>query len=296
VSGRRELAGPAFAVGSGLLFGFVVIAGKPALGGDLPFTLLAWRFGLTAVALAAVALLMRRPLRPERGERLPILGAGFFGYGVEASLFFAALNFGSAAAVTLLFYTYPVHTMLVAIATGRLPHGGSLWLALASAMTGVVVLIAGEGIAIETAGVVLALACALVYTLYLTITDRVLRRSAPLSAGVALSSGAAAFCVAAALVTGTFTVPVDGEAWRPILVMAAATAGAFGCMLAAIKRIGGVRTAIVGVFEPLSVALLGAAFLDEPLTLGILVGGVLILVAAVLATLARGERVVEPDV
>lgn len=67
-------------------------------------------------------------------------------------------------------------------------------------------------------------------------------------------------------------------------------------MLAAIKRIGGVRTAIIGVFEPLSVAMLGAVFLDEPLTIGIVVGGALILVAAVLATLARGERVVEPDV
>ncbi|HEX6844333.1 MAG TPA: DMT family transporter [Actinomycetota bacterium] len=293
---RGDLAGPAFAVGSGVLFGVVVIAGKPALGGDLPFTLLAWRFGLTALTLAVVTALLRRPLRPAPGERLPILAAGFFGYGVEASLFFAALNYGSAAAVTLLFYTYPVHTMVVAIATGRLPRGGSLWLALLSAMAGVVVLIAGEGIAIETAGVVLALTCALAYTLYLTITDRVLRRSAPLAAGVALSSGAAAFCLAAAVVTGTFAAPEDWAAWRPILVMAAATAGAFGCMLAAIKRIGGVRTAIIGVFEPLSVALLGAVFLDEPLTLGIVVGGALILAAAVLATLARGDRVVEPDV
>jgi drug/metabolite transporter (DMT)-like permease len=50
------------------------------------------------------------------------------------------------------------------------------------------------------------------------------------------------------------------------------------------------------VFEPLSVAVLGALFLDEPLTAGIVVGGGLILVGAVLATLARGERPVEPDV
>lgn len=292
---ERDLTGPAFAIGSGVLFGVVVIAGKPALGGELPFTLLAWRFGLTAAILAAVAAATRRPLRPAVGERRPILAAGFFGYGVEASLFFAALNHGSAAAVTLLFYTYPVHTMVVAIATGRLPRGGSLWLALLSAMAGVVVLIAGEGIAIEAIGVVLALTCALAYTLYLTITDRVLRRSAPLSGAIALSSGAASFCLAAALVTGTFSVPASGADWRPILVMAFATAGAFGCMLAAIKRIGGVRTAIIGVFEPLSVAALGAVFLDEPLTVGIVVGGALILAAAVLATLARGDRVLEPD-
>jgi drug/metabolite transporter (DMT)-like permease len=292
-----DLAGPALAVGSGVLFGVVVVVAKPALAGGLPFDLLAWRFGLTAAALAAVSVALHRPLRAVGREGRAIFAAGFFGYGVEASLFFAALNHGSAAAVTLLFYTYPVHTMLVALWTKRLPRARSLWVALGSAMAGVVVLVAlGSRIAIEPVGVALALSCALAYTLYLTITDRVLRRSEPMSGAIALSGGAAACCLAAALGTGTFAVPASWEAWRPILMMAAGTAGAFICMLAAIKRIGAVRTAIVGVFEPLSVGVLGAVFLDEPLTAGIVVGGVLILAAAVMATLARGERAVEPDV
>jgi hypothetical protein len=40
---------------------------------------------------------------------------------------------------------------------------------------------------------------------------------------------------------------------------------------------------------------LGAIWLDEPLTFTVVAGGLLILVAAVLATRVRGERVVEPD-
>ena len=292
----RDLRGPALAVAAGILFGVVVIAGKPALGGDLPFDLLAWRFGGTCLGLAVVAVATRRPLLLVPGERLPILAAGSFGYGVEASLFFAALNHGSAAAVTLLFYTYPVYTMLIALLTKRLPHGRPLWLALVLAMAGVVVLVAGgESIAIEAVGVALALSCALAFTLYLTLTDLALRRSNPLSAGIWLSGGASAFCFTAAFVTGTFAVPSGWDGWGPIVVMAAATAGAFVCMLAAIQRIGAVRTAIICVFEPLSVAVLGAVWLDEPLTVTIVVGGVLILLGAVLSTQVRGERVVEPD-
>jgi drug/metabolite transporter (DMT)-like permease len=42
--------------------------------------------------------------------------------------------------------------------------------------------------------------------------------------------------------------------------------------------------------------LLGAIVLDESLTVWIAVGGVFILTAGVIATLARGARVVEPDV
>ena len=40
--------------------------------------------------------------------------AGLFGYGIESALYFGALNHGSAATVTLLFYLYPVWVMLVA--------------------------------------------------------------------------------------------------------------------------------------------------------------------------------------
>jgi drug/metabolite transporter (DMT)-like permease len=294
---RAELAGPFLAVAAGLLFGVVVIEGKPALGGALPFTLLAFRFAGTSVLLALTALALRRPVRLAKGEGLPILAAGFLGYGVEASLFFAALNHGSAAAVTLLFYTYPIHTMVVAALTGRMPSGGSLWAALAFGVGGVAVLVAGGGeISVEATGVALALTCALAYTLYLTVTDRVLRRSEPMAGGVWLAGGAAAFCLVASLVTGSFHVPAGWDGWGPILVMATTTAGAFGCMLAAIQRIGAVRTAIIGVFEPLSVALLGAVWLDEALTATVAAGGILILTAAVLATLARGERLVEPDV
>lgn len=293
---RSHLIGPAFAVASGLLFGVVVIVGKPALDGDLPFTLLAWRFGLTSALLAVTTSATRRRIQAAPGEGWPILAAGFFGYGVEASLFFAALNYGSAAAVTLLFYTYPVHTMIVAAITGRMPKGRSLWIALGFAMAGVIVVVAGGStLAVRTAGVVLALSCALAYTLYLTITDRVLQRSNPMVAAVLLSGGAAAFCFVAALATGTFSVPSGWDGWGPVLGMALATSGAFACMLAAIQRIGAVRTAIIGVFEPLAVAMLGTAFLSEPLTVAVVAGGVLILGAAVMATLARGERVVEPD-
>jgi drug/metabolite transporter (DMT)-like permease len=77
--------------------------------------------------------------------------------------------------------------------------------------------------------------------------------------------------------------------------MGAFTAGAFVCMIASLHLIGAVRNAIIGVLEPLSVAVLAAVFLDEPISTSTAIGGGLILAAAVVATLARGARVVEPD-
>jgi drug/metabolite transporter (DMT)-like permease len=77
--------------------------------------------------------------------------------------------------------------------------------------------------------------------------------------------------------------------------MGVGTAGAFVCMIASLQRIGAVRNAILGVIEPLMVAVLAAIFLDEPVSASLAIGGGLILVGGVIATLARGERIVEPD-
>lgn len=295
---RRDLVGPALAASAGVLLAIVVITGKPALGGGFPFTLLAFRFAGTAVLLTCVAILTGQGVRPAPGEGRGMLAAGFLGYGVESALFFSALNHGTAAAVALLFYTYPVYTMLVAIVTRRMPSSRSLWLALGAAMVGVSILVAGGGtLALDRIGVVLALTCALGYTLYMTVTDRVLQRSHPISGAIFLATGASALNLTLALASGSFEFPAGWDEWRPIMIMATATATAFVCVLGAIKRIGAVRTSIIAVSEPLAVAVLGAAVLDEPLTVWIAVGGVFILTAGVIATLARGgTRIVEPDV
>ena len=67
-------------------------------------------------------------------------------------------------------------------------------------------------------------------------------------------------------------------------------------MLAGLQRVGAVRNAIIGVMEPLTVAVLAAVFLDEPITPAVAAGGALILVGAVIASVVRTTRTAEPNV
>jgi drug/metabolite transporter (DMT)-like permease len=78
--------------------------------------------------------------------------------------------------------------------------------------------------------------------------------------------------------------------------MAVFSAGAFAAMLGGLQLVGAVRNAIIGVMEPLGVAILASFFLDEPVTAPTAIGGTLILGGAILATLVRTTRVREPDV
>ena len=266
------------------------------LHGGPPFTLLFLRFGLTALLLAAVAAATGRPIAPVADERVGLALAGLLGYGTESALYFSAINHGTAASVTLLFYLYPVWVMVVASLIDRRVPARVLVVALVMALSGgAIVILGGGGIEIAAAGVVLALLCSLAYTAYLTVTDRVAQRSEPLATGMWVAAGACVSNLTFAVVSGSWTMPTGTLAPLRVLAMAGCTAAAFVCMMASLQRIGAVRNGIIGVLEPLTVALLAAVFLNEPITASIIAGGVLILGAGVLATVAGRPRIREPD-
>jgi drug/metabolite transporter (DMT)-like permease len=294
---RGDLLGAALAVAMSVLFACVVIVGKGLLHGEPPFTLLCLRFGLTSASLAGVAIATGRPLLPESGERLGLALAGLLGYGTESALYWTGLNHGSAASVTLLFYLYPVWVMVAASLLDRRVPARTIVLAVAMALSGgAVVIIGGSGIDIETAGIALALGCSFAYTAYLVATDRIAVRSTSLTTGLWVAAGAAVSNLTFALITRSWTLPTGELAALRVLAMAAFSAGAFVCMMASLRRIGAVRNGIIGVIEPLTVAVLAALFLSEPITATVVVGGLLILGAGVLATLVGRPRTREPDV
>ena len=297
VTRRDELTGAGLTVAMAILFSSVVIFGKAILDGKLPFVILSVRFAGTALVLAALVRLTGRPLLPERGERRGLILAGIFGYGTESAFYFAALNHGSAAAVTLLFYTYPVIVMLVSIAIERRTPARLLVAALLLTIAGGAIVVIGgrSGAEIEPVGILLSMSCATAYSGYLLATDRILKRTNPMTAGLWLAASAAvANVVYAGLFRATELPGVGG--WWQLLGMVGFTAAAFVCMLAGLQRIGAVRNAIIGVLEPLAVAVLAFAFLGEAITPSVAVGGTLILVGAVCATLVRTTKVQEPAV
>lgn len=293
---RGELIGSLSSVAMAVLFAFVVILGKQVEAGNLPFVMLAIRFGGQSMLLFGVLLAMRRPLLPARGERLALALAGTIGYGSEAAFYFSALNHGNTAAITLLFYTYPVWVMLVTIGLDRKAPPRILFLALALAIGGSALVVLGGGSAqIEALGIVLALATSFAYTAYLVGTDRNVRTTDPLTAATWLGAGAAVANVVYAFAFQPVHVPPADQWWR-LVAMMLFSAGAFVAMLAGLQLVGAVRNAIIGVMEPLTVALLAFVFLDEPVTASVAIGGTLILGGAVIAMLIRTTATAEPPV
>jgi drug/metabolite transporter (DMT)-like permease len=276
----------------------VVVLGKVALRSGLPvLSLLATRFALSAVLLGVICAVLGQPLLAARGERLPIVLVAVAGYAVEASLFFTALGHGTAAAVTVLFFTYPVIVALASMALGHGAPGKRLGASLALSLAGTVVVVGSSGgLSIETAGVVFALGSAVMYTAFLIGADRAIRRTSALTASMWIAAAASLGLGLYALVSGQAEVPTDRGEWAPIIGMSLATAGAFAASLEGLRRLGPVRTAIISATEPLAAAVLAFLFLGEGVSWGTAVGGTAILAGAVIASLARGAPPAEPPV
>lgn len=295
---RGDLVGGALAAAASLQFGVIVVLGKRVLERGMAVeSMLAMRFGTAAILLVLVLFAMRRPILAAPGERRRLGLLAVFGYAVEATFFFTAARHGTAAAVTLLFFTYPVFVTLGAWLFGGGAPARLTLLALACAVAGAAIVAGtGAGLSIEVAGVAFALAAATTYSIYLVGADVVLRRTNPLTSAMWVSGGASAGLFAFSAASGRWTAPVVAADWWSILAMGLASGGAFVCLMGALQRVGAVRTAIISATEPLSAALLGFVYLDETVTWGVALGGALILAGAVTASLARAATAQEQQI
>ncbi|MDP9386595.1 MAG: DMT family transporter [Actinomycetota bacterium] len=135
---------------------------------------------------------------------------------------------------------------------------------------------------------VLALASAASFAVYLVASSRLARATGALTLGAWVAAGAAVSFVAATTTTGG----LDSEGrWRALVVNGIATASAFALMFAALDRLGPTRTSVVMTLEAFFGIVLAAAVLGEGLRPVQALGGVGVLGAAAVVALSRGTPV-----
>jgi drug/metabolite transporter (DMT)-like permease len=295
---RNDLLGGLSAAASAILFGAIIIWGRFVLERGIPVeTMLSIRFAIGARVLTGAIFVRRRPVLAEPGERLRLVLLSLFGYAIEASIYFTATQHGTVASVTLLFFLYPVFVTMWAWAFGgRLPARLTI-IALLCAVGGAAIVVGtGTGLAIDGVGVVLAITTAFTYSAYLTGADLLIKRTNALTSAMWVSAFASLGLFVFANAVGHWQVPSGAAEWGPLVGMGLASGAAFFFLMEALNRIGAVRTAIISAMEPLAAAVLGLTFLDESVTVGVAVGGLLILAGSVLASLARTPTTQEQQI
>ena len=281
---RASAMGALFAAVGAASYGATIVFGRSLAKADLgAATVLSFRFGLGAALLLALRRIVSRP-GPAPGERWRLLGLGVF-YTLESTLFFMALERGTAAAVALLFYSYPAVVTVLELAFGIGRPTPRLGAALVASSLGAgLVVVAGEDVSITRVGVAMAMLSAATFALYLMASDRVVRRTDVVAKAAWVALGCAGGHVVRGVVDGSLAFP-SGHV-PAVVGNGLATAAAFGFMFAGLERLGASRTSVVMTLEAFFAIVLGAAFLGEELGLLQVVGGAGILTGAVLVASA----------
>lgn len=287
-SDRADGVGVALVAAGAAGYGVTIVLGRVlADDGVGPATALGIRFALAAAFLLGLAVVRRSPLLPAPGERARVFLLGAIVYATESTLFYMALERGTAASAALLFYAYPLMVTVAELALRWAPVRPRVLLALAASASGTVLVVAaGDELGISPVGIVCALASAAVFAAYLLACTRFIHRSDQLARAAWVAVGASVASVARGVAAHGLTSP--GGHWPVLVVYGAATALAFACMFAGLSRLGASRTAVVMTLEAFVAVALGAAFLGESLVAAQLVGGTAIVAAA--AVIARSRQ------
>ena len=293
VRAARPAAGVLAAVGSAAAFGITIVVQRSLAKSGLPVTAaLGVRFGVAGLALLAFLAVRRAALLPAPGERVRALLLGCVGYAGEAALFYLALERGSAAAVSLLFYAYPAIVTLLEVVLRLRPAKLVAFVVVVLSTLGVVlVVVTGDRVSISPAGVGFALAAATSFSVYMLASQRVVRKSPPAVVGAYTAIGASLALLTVGLFVGEVTVPAGD---LPLLVLnGVATAVAFALLYSALAQLAAGAAAVVMTLEAFVAVALAAIVLGERIRPLQLVGGVVIVAAAVIVAIGSKADVVD---
>jgi drug/metabolite transporter, DME family len=258
---------------------------------DLPaLTLVFVRVALSALSLAGILLLVGRTqaLRPPP-RTIYVLGVLL---AIHWSLYFASIKETSVASAVLVTYVAPVFMALLAPVMIRERITRVTVGALAVSLAGVALISLGGGEGggeVRAFGVALAVGAAITYALLIVLLKRWAADVDPLTV-VVYQDVTAAVVLAPSVVAASWSL--SGTEIAYLLLLGGLLTGFAGALyVGALRHVPATTAGILAYLEPLSAAVLAAAFLSEPLTGAVLVGGTAIVAAGVAVILAAPEPV-----
>ena len=273
----------------------LALAGSIAFSGKAIIVKLGYRYGVDAVTLLMLRMLLALPFFlvlswwASRGKA-PLTGTqwwqviflGFTGYYLASFLDFAGLQYISASLERLILYLNPTIVLLL----GRLVWGKKItrrqMAAFALSYAGVL-LVFGHEVKLDGLnvglGTALVFGSAVAYAVYLSYSGQLVQQLGSLRLAGLATSVACFFCIAQfALLRPLSLAQVPAPVlWLSLLNATACTVAPVLMVMMAIERLGSARTAQIGMVGPMATIFLGVLVLNEPMNAWIIAGTILVL-------------------
>ena len=262
---------------TGITYGLNPLFAVPLMkNGAATESILFFRYSF-AVILLGLFLILRKQSFQVSGKQIGVLFALGLLYTASSIFLFDAYEYIASGLATTLVFLYPVLVAIIMVFLRVVPSW-PVWLAIAATFGGVLIMTQSDGSqTINPVGVLLSIASALVYALFIVIINRskvIAGISNSLRTFYALTVGAIVFlgkifcsdtAITAGITTGADWLNLVGLALLPTIVSTATLA-------IASRNIGATKASVLGVFEPITAIVVGTVMFGEPLTTNIIVG------------------------
>lgn len=262
---------------TGITYGLNPLFAMPLMkNGAATESILFFRYAF-AVLLLGLFLLLRKQSFRVSGKQIGVLFVLGLLYTSSSIFLFDAYEYIASGLATTLVFLYPVLVAIIMVFLKVVPSW-PVWLAIAATFGGVLIMTQSDGSqTINPIGVLLSIASALVYALFIVIINRskaITGISNSLLTFYALMVGAIVFigkilssdtAITAGITTGADWLNLVGLALLPTIVSTATLA-------IASRNIGATKASVLGVFEPITAIIVGTLMFGEPLTTNIIVG------------------------
>lgn len=281
-----------FAVaGAATLLGILPSLQKQVLVDGLPMnSLMAYTNLIITLVSLAMALLKKRSLRGRPVQVLQAALMGTAGMLVTAMLLNNAYLYLPVGVAIMLNFLYPTVVCVVMGTVFRQGFTGLQLSAIACSIAGMVFL-AGKGGDLHPVGLLCALASAFSYGGYLIANEKGPANELPIETKLFYVSlpGTVLFWIVAP-VTRTLAAPAGGmTGWAYVVGAGLFTVCGYFLMMYGISKMGASTAAFVSMLEPIVSVVFGTVWFHDPITAGVVIGGLLVL-GSILLIAIDGSR------
>lgn len=253
-------------------------------------TVLAHRFGLAVILLAAVMLIKRENFKVTRHEFKVLFSLGIL-FAASSITYYQSFHFMDAGIASTILFVYPVMVAVIMAVFFKERVTAMTVIAIVLSLIGIGLLYkGGAGVTLSVVGIILCVLSSLAYAVYIVVVNQ---------SSIKMSSFKVTFYAMLVceitLILYSFTSPElylhtlpSMGAWSfAVWLSVVPTILSLVFMTVAVHHVGATPTAILGALEPLTAVTIGVLVFGEMLTPRLIVGILFILFAVMLVVLGK---------
>ena len=254
-----------------------------------PFTFAFFRFVLSSIVLLSISGLTKHRIAVERSDYWKIIGLGILIIPFNQAMYLVGQSLTGAGHGSLLFATVPVWILIGAMF--KLKERPSVWrvIGIFVAMSGVIIVMTAGAVRISTEylwGDLIILIAVVAWASYTVLGKPLVRKYGAIRVtAYALASGSAAyfpFGLYMALRMDYSSIPM--AAWASVAYVAlGVSVGAYVLWYWVLKYMEASRIAVFHNMQPLIASAVAYLWLDEPIGMPFIIGGIIALAGVVIA-------------